>query len=181
MENPKDEPQHDEGAVHSDSPPLLLPSELLLLILSFLSVEERCRLEEVCTHLRNVCRDPATWRTLFIAPLDGNDADHADLAVRKMSTVEAFLESKKPRITSFTCQEPDFSLGAMSSLLSHSSSALELLYILYTPSSLLFLFQHLGQCVELKTLSAVLADTSSFDRKSCITYWKKPVFRALSR
>ena len=150
--NKKSKSQRDADAARTGSPLLHLPPELLLLIISFLSVEERCWLEEVCTRLRDVCRDPAAWRTVLITQPTSRAEECADLLVEEASIISAFLEAKKPRIASFTCRVDGFPLAAMKNLLSHSGSTLKTLDIRCYEEAAIFLFQHLGQWMKLKTL-----------------------------
>ena len=75
---------------------LHLPPELLLHILSFLHIEERCRLGYVCKQLHTASQDPSMWRTVHIA--SEHDTNCGNLHMDDLNKLVRVLRDKKPGI-----------------------------------------------------------------------------------
>ena len=151
----------DGDLTHPTTPPLLqLPPEILLHILSFLSLPQRCQLECVCRRLRNLGQDPSTWRSLHV---DFRTCK-SDLQLRGAQRLQDLLQRKKPRIQHFAYSAQSngggaFSENLMNLLLSCAGVTLETINITRCelPAAML-LFERLGQCGRMR---GVMVDSTS--------------------
>ena len=154
----------DDGDLTHPTPPLLqLPPEILLHILSFLSLPQRCQLARVCQRLRDMGQDSSMWRSLHI----DFRADKGNRQLRRSTQrLQDLLQNKKPKLQHFVFNPghvfDTFDEDLMNSLLSCAGATLKTINIrLCELPAVRLLFKRLGQCERMREVTVDILPESA--------------------